>query len=86
MREHIANRMPVIRVASKRAWLKAVRGDDLPMVGRLVRESKKRKHRYVLTLKFKHSKRHYVDEVIYAVTKKEALKAAKRMFPSAKIS
>jgi hypothetical protein len=58
---------------------------DMPMVGKLVRESRKRKHRYVLTLKFKHSRRHYVDEVIYAVTKKDALKVARRMFPSATI-
>ena len=69
--------------------MRTKRPDALPMVGRLTCESKKRDeyglHRYVLTLKFAKSRRHYGDEIIHAATRKAALKLARRMFPSAKV-
>jgi hypothetical protein len=40
---------------------------------------------YVLTLKFKQSKRHYTDEIIIAADKHQALKLARRLYPSASI-
>ena len=62
---------------------------DMPMVGALARESKKRNplglHRYVLTLRFKQSKRWYDDEIIHAVDKKNALRIARFNHPNAKI-
>lgn len=66
-----------------------LRTPDLPMVGRLTRESKKRDaiglHRYALTLKFKQSKRWYDDETIEAQDKRHARRIARRMFPNAVI-
>jgi hypothetical protein len=62
---------------------------DLPMVGKLTREGRKRNsfggYTYVLTLKFKQSKRHYTDEIIIAADKHQALKLARRLYPSASI-
>lgn len=62
---------------------------DMPMVGALAREGRKRNefggYTYILTLKFKQSKRWYADEPIIAADKRQALKLAKRMFPNARI-
>ena len=62
---------------------------DMPMVGTLARESKKRNsegyHRYVLVLRFKQSRRHYDDEIIHAVDKKNALRIARCNHPNARI-
>ena len=62
---------------------------DMPMVGALARESKRRNpqgyHKYVLTLKFAKSRRHYDDEIIHAVDKKNALRIARWNYPNARI-
>ena len=69
--------------------LNRTRGDDMPMVGKLTRESKRRNahgfHKFVVILKFKQSKRLYGSEVIHAVDKRNALRVAKRNYPSATI-
>lgn len=62
---------------------------DMPMVGALARESKKRNsegyHRYVLVLRFKQSHRWYGDDIIYAVDMRNAKLLARRLHPQARI-
>jgi hypothetical protein len=72
-----------------RARAPRIRPTDLPMVGKLVRESRKRNpygwHKYVLTLLFAQSRRWYSDEIILAKDKRNALRVARRNFPNARI-
>lgn len=62
---------------------------DMPMIGTIVRESKRRNpmgyHRYILTLKFAKSRRWYDDEIIHAVDKRNALRIARYNHPNARI-
>ncbi len=59
--------------------------ENMPMLGQLTRESKRKNevgnHMFILTLRFKKSRRTYTDEYIFAPDKRAALKAVKIRYP-----
>lgn len=55
------------------------RGDDMPLVGVILREGK---GKYSVLISFAQSRRLYVDEVVIAKSAKHAKASIKRMYPT----
>lgn len=55
------------------------RGDDMPLVGVILREGK---GKYSVLISFAQSRRLYVDEIVVAKTAKHAKASIKRMYPT----
>lgn len=63
--------------------------DDMPMVGKLTRMSKKRDthglHKFVLAIRFKKSGRSYGEEFISATDRRHAKRQAKKFYPHVRV-
>lgn len=57
------------------------RPDDLPLIGRIVRE---RKGVYVVTINFAKSRRHYGDEIVHASSVKQVKAHMAILYPTLK--
>ena len=55
------------------------RADDMPLVGRVIRE---KKGQYVVMISFAQSKRHYHDELVFAPNAKAVMASMLRMYPT----
>ena len=58
-----------------------IRADDMPLVGRILKESK---GKYAVQLTFKKTSRHYSDELVFANSVKLVKAHILKMYPSVK--